>query len=143
MLDKVKTEDTPAAIIDTRIAIQASLTRSFDEGQGVSWATTIPQSTSLSEINAIMDKVWAASSRQAKWNRIDRINAEIEHAVRQIAQLRFNLTLLEDRHKDLAKAPSDAKAALNQTRDTIVRSETLIKELVAEQDRMKFELGMK
>lgn len=129
-------------IKDERIAIQVSVTRSFEEGQGVTWATTLLQSSSLKDINEVMDKVWAASSRQAKWNRVDRINAEVEHAVRQIAQLQFNLRLLEDRHTDFHKAPNDAKAAINQTRDTIIRSETLIKELRGEQERMKSELGL-
>jgi septal ring factor EnvC (AmiA/AmiB activator) len=151
MLDKAVKDDgvdfdsntySPIEHRDSRIAIQVSVTRSFEEGQGVTWATTIPQSASLNEINAVMDKVWAASSRQEKWNRVDRINKEIEHAVRQIAQLQFNLKLLEDRHKDISKAPSDAKAALNQTRDTIVRSKTLIDELRSEQVRMRAELGL-
>lgn len=128
--------------VDTRIALQVSLTRSFAEGQGVTWATTLPQSASLEEINAVMDKVWAASSRQAKWSRIEAIYSDIDRTVQAIAQFRYTLASLDDKHKDLLKAPSDQRAAYTQTKENIMRHETLVKELRAEQTRMRAELGL-
>lgn len=125
---------------DTRIAIQVSVTRSFDEGQGTTWATTLPQTASLREINGVMDKIWSATSRQARWSRLERIGNEVEHSIKQAAQLQFSLKSLEERHKDMSKAPSDAKSAYTQTKDNIIRFETLIKELHIEHNRMRSEL---
>lgn len=125
---------------DDRIAIQVSITRSFEEGQGVTWATTLPQSASLKEINDTMDKIWTASSRQSKLHRIDRIDKEIEHNVQQLAQLQFSLAILEKDNPDLSKVSSDVKSAFKQTTSNIIRFKTLNDELRSEQRRMREEL---
>jgi septal ring factor EnvC (AmiA/AmiB activator) len=128
---------------DNRIAIQVSVTRSFDEGQGVTWATTIPQNYTIEQINGVMDKIWSASTRQSQLNRIDRIDKEIAHNVQQMSQLQYSLKSLEARHINMEKAPSDARAAYTQTKDNLVRFNTLIDGLHDEQKRMRAELGVK
>lgn len=140
--EKLKEIEEDLAKPDTRIAIQTSLTRSFDEGQGVTWTTTIPQSASLDEINSIADKIWQASTRQLRLNRVDRIDKEIEYNIQQLAQLQYSLKSLEECHKDWSKAPNDAKVAYNKTKENIIRFTTLIDTLGAEQVRMRKALGL-
>lgn len=130
-----------ASPVDTRIALQVSLTRSFDTGEGVTWATTLPQSATLEQINEIMDKVWAASTRQSILHRIDQANKDIAHAIQALAQFRYTIASLEDKHKEISKAPSETRVAYTQTKENIIRHETLIKELRTHQLGMRAELG--
>ncbi|MCI0564281.1 MAG: hypothetical protein MN733_37890 [Nitrososphaera sp.] len=125
---------------DTRIAISIAVTKSFDQGDGTTWQTTVPQEAPLGEINKVVDKVHAAISRQVKWQRVERLGNEIEHAYKQGAQLQYTLASMEVKYKDMSW-PKDARSAYDQTKDNIIRQNTLVDSLKRELEALKKELS--
>ncbi|MCI0557871.1 MAG: hypothetical protein MN733_05200 [Nitrososphaera sp.] len=124
---------------DTRIAISIAVTKSFDQGDGTTWQTTVPQEMSLEDINKVTDKIHAAISRQVKWQRIERLGNEIEHAYKQEAQLQYTLASMEAKYKDMSWS-KDARSAYDQTKDNIIRQSTLVDSLKRELEALKNEL---
>ena len=118
------------------IAIQINVTRSFKEGSGVTWQTSMPQTAALKEIDTISDKVMQAIQRQEVWSRIDAMNDEIETYTRQRAQIMFGIKNLEDKHGDFSRAKIEIKQGYEQNKESLVRITTLIAALIEEQKRL-------
>jgi hypothetical protein len=123
------------------IAIQMNVTRAFSEGSGATWLTSMPQDSSIEEINTISDKIMAALARQDTWARIALLNNEIEMHTKQKAQIDFSLASLEEKHGDFTACNKDIRAAYNQSKEGLLRIVTLISALVAEQARLQQLLG--
>ena len=120
-----------------KLAITINVTQSFFEGSGASWATSVPQTATIDEINEINDKVMAGIARQETWARISGLNNDLEAHAKQKAQLEFSLASLEKRHGDKPHIPADVKAARDQGEESLLRIKLLMDALEQEQDRLR------
>ena len=119
------------------LAITISVSQSFFEGSGASWATSVPQTATIDEINEINDKVMAGIARQETWARISGLNNDLEAHAKQKAQLEFSLASLEKRHGDKPHIPADVKAARDQGEESLLRIKILMEALEQEQTRLR------
>jgi hypothetical protein len=122
------------------IAIQISTTRTFAEGSGATWVTTVRQNDSLGVINAVMDKIMLGIKRQELHTRVAAIYNDIELHLKQKTQLEFSLAALKRRHGDFSKAKVDAREANSQTEESLLRINMSLDTLYQEHDRLNKEL---
>jgi hypothetical protein len=119
------------------LAIQISVSQSFFEGSGVSYATTVPQSAKQEEIDEINDRIMAAIQRQEKWARISGLNNDLETHAKQKAQLEFSLRSLEKRNANKPHVGQDVRAAQEQGEESLLRIKILMEALEQEQKRLR------
>jgi len=119
------------------LAIQISVSQSFFEGSGVSYATTVPQSATQAEIDEINDRIMAAIQRQEKWARISGLNNDLETHAKQKAQLEFSLRSLEKRNANKQHVGADVRAAQEQGEESLLRIKILMEALEQEQKRLR------
>jgi len=124
------------------IAIAISVTKPFDEGAGTTWNTTVPQTSSVDEINLVTDKMHAAMRRQSQWAKLERIEKELEHNSRQMSQLEYSMVSIEAKYNGNGTWPKEARSAHEQTKDNIVRHSTHIKGLLREKSELIASLGV-
>ena len=108
------------------LAVTVTIQKAFGEGSGVSYTTSFLQSTSLAEMNAVNDKLAAALRRQEQWDRIGRLEVEIEQQLRQLEQVKAGLASLPDLDSPSAQERNVRKDTLAQGRAGISRIEGIV-----------------
>jgi aspartokinase len=123
------------------LAMQINVTRTFSEGSGTTWITSVRQNDPLERINAVSDKMMAAIERQETWARISSIDNEIVAHSKQHAQIIFTIKSMELKHGDFSRVNVDVRNAYNQSKEGLLRIDTLIDTLKSEQKRLREGLG--
>jgi hypothetical protein len=126
--------------VGDKIAVQINLTRSFQEGQGISWTTTVPQDIKLGELDDMLDRFREASVRQARWHRLERMEGDLEHENKRLAQLTSNVNMIDEKHPNQDRAPADVRSTRQQTVDSIIRTKDLIAMIEADILRVRGQL---
>jgi hypothetical protein len=109
-----------------KIAIQISSTRTFEPGKAISWSTTVPQDVDPVELNEMLDQLREAGWRQARFHKIEAMEARIEEEVERLAQLNASVHLIDDKYPDRTRAPTDIRQGRQQSVDSIIRIKDLI-----------------
>lgn len=123
-----------------KLAVQISSNHPFDTGE-ISWVTTVPQDIEPDQLDAVLNKLREAVFTQHKWHQIFRMENEIEHALRQIAQLNTNINMVDHNYPNQERAPVDARTARKQAVDSILRQEDLINVLRGEIEQVRHQLN--
>ena len=124
-----------------KLALTINFTRAFADGQGVQFATTVPQDVSLDDLNALMDKMRHAGRRQALWAATEAIEGEIDHNVRQESQLLASIETVDRKYTDMARIPTADKAARDQALAAVVRVQVESTKLHGRLDTLRKELN--
>lgn len=122
------------------LALNLNFTRAFADGQGVSFQTTVPQDLPLEDLNGLMDKIRHASRRQALWAAVEQIENEIDHNMRQEAQLLSSMETIDRKYSDVQRVPTADKSARDQAAAAIIRVQVETSKLRGRLDTLKSEL---
>lgn len=112
--------------IGDKIAIQISSTRTFEPGKAISWSTTVPQDVESYELDGMLDRLREATLRQARFHKIEAMEARVEEETEKLAQLNAGVHLIDAKYPDRDRAPSDIRQGRQQSVDSIIRIRDLI-----------------
>jgi hypothetical protein len=142
MTDTVSEEEfSSAKAMRDKIAIQISAQHSFGDTAGLSWVTTVPQDITQEDLDGLLSKMREAIYKQRKWMLVERMETDVELAVKQLASYSTNINIIDAKWPSQERAPSDQKTARQQAVDSIVRNQDLIKTYESEIKKVRAQLN--
>lgn len=123
-----------------KLALNLNYTRAFADGQGCSFTTTVPQDISLDGLNEVLDKIRHASRRQALWASLEAIENELDHNMRQEAQLLSSVEAIDRKYNDVQRVPTADKSARDQATAAVIRVQVESSKLKGRRDTILSEL---
>lgn len=132
---------------DTDIAIGISYSVQVGDGRALVLQTHCPLSASIEQLHEALDKLRAASDRQAVFGKLEQLDLELERNQKMQKDCSENILLLDEKGEQLKQQapnghrPLKLKAADEAARDNALMSLKMIRkqgeELIQRRDRLQ------